>query len=321
MNTIEQQQKDFTWLSQEVSKIIHNATWYQAHGWEFLKLGLRITLFCLGFFVVAQNYWLSTIIGLLIMSYAHGGIAISGIHQARHQSFCQSYWCNRILGYLFSDFWVGQSNEWWHETHDLIHHPNTNIPSIDPPSFYFPWINRYVYFLFIPFLAVFWFYIKSAIYLWGRWQEFFLFLLTATAGWAFHIGLFTSIVSLPLAILYAYLLRSLFAPLFMHLAVFNHVGLDTPKKRLPWLYHQLLTTRNIKKSWFLTGLGGNAFVECHTEHHLFPNIPNHLLNKIRPLIKKFAEEHNYPYFEEKYFAVLAAAIRDYDKVFSVAERA
>lgn len=320
MLTISQQQRDFAELSTKVNALTRKLPWHRVYGWELLKFLLRLTLFAAGFFIFAQSYWFTRISGLLIMAYAHGSIAISGIHEARHQCFSKSYWANRIWGYIFSDFWVGQSNEWWHDTHVLIHHPNTNIPSIDPPSFYFPWINRYVYFFVIPFIAIIWLNIKSAIYLWRKWFKLALFMITNTLGWSFHIALFAIIVPLPYAILSAYLLRTIFAPLFVHLAVFNHVGLATPEKRFPWLYHQLLTTRNIKKNWFLTGLGGNAFVECHTEHHLFPNISNHLLNKIRPIVQAFAEKHHYPYFEEGYITVLRNAIRDYDQVFNVAER-
>ena len=159
------------------------------------------------------------------------------------------------------------------------------------------------------------------MYLWGKWLKLTLFLLIASIGWLFHIALFHLLLPLPLAIFCAYILRTLFAPLFVHLAVFNHVGLPTPETRMDWFTHQLTTTRNIQKNWFVTSLGGNAFVECHTEHHLFPNISNHLLNKIRPLIETYAKKYNYPYFEDSYFTVLKQAIRDYDQVFNVASKA
>lgn len=110
-------------------------------------------------------------------------------------------------------------------------------------------------------------------------------------------------------------MRSLFAPLFVHLAVFNHIDLENPKTKLPWIKHQTNTTRNLKRNWFLSGLGGSAFVECHVEHHLFPKLSNRMLLKIRPIVNKYLLKEGYAYFEETYFNCLKNCIKYYDEIF------
>lgn len=303
-------------LSERVQKIVRTLKWRHVYGVELLKFGLKLLGFIGSFWVFNHSHFLFRLVGMICMAYFFVSIAISGIHEARHGTFAHSNIANRIWGYFFSDFWTGQSNEWWHDTHVLIHHPNTNIPTINPPSFYFPWINRYAYFFIVPYLILPWIIIGSIKHIWKNGLKLALYMVFLISGLLAQFVLFLQAVPFWYAILSVYLFRSLFAPLFMHLAVFNHVGLATPEKRLPWLRHQLKTTRNIKKNWFLSGMGGNAFVECHTEHHIFPNLSNHILKKIRPIVKEYVEKLGYPYYEETYFEVLKGALRDYDKVFT-----
>ena len=153
---------------------------------------------------------------MLGMAYFFVSISISGIHEARHGTFAKSPTMNRIWGYIFPDFWTGQSNEWWHDTHVLIHHPNTNIPSINPPSFYFPWINRYVYFFAVPYLIFPWIVAGSLKHVWKQWDRLSLYIACLISGILAQLSLFLLVLPLGYALLSVYLFRSLFAPLFMH---------------------------------------------------------------------------------------------------------
>ena len=181
--------------------------------------------------------------------------------------------------------------------------------------FYYPGVNKYVYFFIVPYLVIFWLILNSVKFLWGKWGKLFFYLIVMMLGWVFYITLFSLVVSIEYAVLATFLMRTIFAPVFMHLAIFNHIGLDEPKKRLSWIPHQTKTTRNLKGNWFLKGIGGNAFVECHLEHHLFPNISNKMLAKIRPIVKRYLERKGYMYTDEGYFKVLSRCLKDYDKTF------
>jgi fatty acid desaturase 6 len=112
-----------------------------------------------------------------------------------------------------------------------------------------------------------------------------------------------------------FVMRSLFGPLFMHIAVFNHIGLDNPPAVLPWLPRQNETTRNVKPTLILTGLAGNAFLQCHIEHHLFPSFSHHLLKEVSPVVRQFMDEKGYKYRNESYWWCLKNCLEHYHEIF------
>jgi fatty acid desaturase len=174
-----------------------------------------------------------------------------------------------------------------------------------------------LYFFVTPFLVSFWLVYHSVEFLLEKKKSVVRYLALAGAGWAFFIYLFARLMPLGAAVATAFVMRSLFAPIFMHLAAFNHIGLDSPPVRQEWLPHQTITTRNLKPQWFLSGMGGNAFVECHLEHHLFPAVSNRTLSKIRPLVRKALERDGYAYIEVPYWTCLKDSLKYYDAFFTL----
>jgi fatty acid desaturase 6 len=307
----------FRELSAEVKEIFDRQSYWQAHGWELLIFAARVLLFALGYAVCCRlDHW-GRAAGVVLMSYAYYGIAITGVHESSHNAFVGSTRGNRLWLTFFSDFWSAQSGEWWHERHVIQHHHDTNIPGKDPPLYIYPWLDKYLYFFVTPFLVSFWLVYSSVEHLRIKKKSPAPYLALAASGWAFHIALFARIMPLGAAAAAAFVMRSLLAPIFMHLAVFNHIGLDNPARRPEWLPHQTRTTRNLNPHWFLTGMGGNAFVECHLEHHLFPAYSNRTLAKIRPLVRSYLEKNEYTYVEVPYWTCLKESLKNYDAFFSL----
>lgn len=312
---------NFAELSSKVNALLKRQSWFELHGRELLVLALRIALFTIGFLIFAQRGLLATIVGMITLSYAYYAIGISGTHESRHGAFSRSAWANRLWAYFFSDFWVNQSNEWWHWRHVLKHHVHTNIRDGEPTLFFFPWLPAIVYFFIAPFLVTAWLLLYSVKFLLRTPLKLLAFLVAASAGWVFHVALFMTILPLGSAILATLVMRSLFAPLFMHIAVFNHIALPQFNDKPSWLPHQVKTTRNLKRNWFLDGIGGNAFIECHLEHHLFPTLSNHMLAKIRPLVIEHLKREGHVYIEEGYFTVLRHCLKNYKTIFTDATAA
>lgn len=306
--------EDFISLSREVKAFFDRQTYLQAHGWELLIFGLRALLFAAGYALCFAPARPALWTGIGVMAYAYYGIGITGVHEASHKSFVRSAAGNRRWLLFFSDFWSAQSGDWWHYRHVVLHHVHTNVPSKDPPLFVYPWLDKYLYFFVTPFLVSFWLVFNSVAYLRESGKSVARYLVLMTAGWAFHVALFWRLLPLGAAVLAVFVMRSFFAPVFLHLAVFNHSGLDFPRARRAWLPHQTRTTRNLKRHWFLTGMGGNAFVECHLEHHLFPGLSNRILARIRPLVRGYLKKGEYDYVEEGYWACLADSLRHYDRL-------
>lgn len=307
--------RDFVELSLRVKAHADSRSWLQTHGGELAVFALRVALFCAGYALCARGGW-SLAGGIGVMAYAYYGIAITGVHEASHRAFVGSTAGNRRWLHFFSDFWSAQSGDWWHHRHVILHHAHTNVVEKDPPLFVYPWLDKYLYFFVTPFLVSFWLVWHSAAHLRAKGRGLGLYLVLAASGWAFHVALFRRYLPWGPALLAAFVMRSLLAPVFMHLAVFNHIGLDFPRARSAWLPHQTRTTRNLKAHWFLSGMGGNAFVECHLEHHLFPALSNRLLAEVRPIVREHLAKAGYDYVEEGYWSCLRRSLASYDAFFA-----
>ncbi len=307
--------KNFQLLSKEIQEVLNNQTWFQLHGFEWLFFLLRSIAFAAIFVCFALTDGWLRLLTLIPLSYLYYGIGITGTHETSHRAFTKSVRWNKIWSYFFSDFWASQSSAWWYNRHVKIHHAFTNIPSKEEMDFLYPWLNKYIFFFVAPYLVLGWLIVNSVRFLWGKWGEFIKFTTCMLLGIAFHLGLFLLFVPLPEALLYFFIMRSLFSPVFVHIATFNHIGLENPDIKPPWLPHQTRTTRNLKPHWFLTGMGGNAFIDCHIEHHLFPSISNRMLAKIRPITVKFLKREGYKYVEETYRSCLAYCLRNYKYIF------
>lgn len=303
-------------LSDKVRQIINKQNWFTMYGTEWAVFLLRAAGLGLGFWAFSLTGWIFKIIGLVVMSYFYFGIGITGTHEAGHRTLAKSVTWNKIWGYFFTDFLTAQSSLWWYDRHVIVHHVYPNVPSKEPNTYIFPWLNKYLYFFGMPYFINFWLVIHSLKFLWGKWKDVAVYLALTIAGWAFNIYLFSFIVPLPLAILSSYIMRSIFAPVFVHIAIFNHIDLDFLDKKEPWLPHQTKTTRNMKKGWFLTGMGGNAFVERHVEHHIFPSLSNRMLDKIHSVVKDHVQKEGYLYIEESYSQCLSRCLRNYKDIFS-----
>lgn len=308
-------EKAFLQLSIEVKKKMDKQRWLQLYGFEFIWFLVRLFILAMSFLLFINSGIWYKIIGMLGLSYTYYGIGISGNHEAGHRSLSPRVGVNKVWGYFFSDFWTAQSSLWWYHRHVLVHHVYTNMPEKEGTLFFYPWLNRYLYFFFVPFLVNFWLVVNSVIFLWRKWGNLALYLLCATLGWTVQILAFAYFMPFGQAILSAFIMRTLFAPIFVHIAVFNHIDLDNLDKKISWLPHQTRTTRNLKKHWFITGMGGNAFVQCHVEHHLFPKLSNRMLAKIRPLVKEYVIKEGFMYIEDSYWVCLKNCLDNYENIF------
>lgn len=313
---------DFQELSREIQAILKDLSWFDRYGMEWVKLGLRFLLFALGWAVFAiPVHGAFQLLGITMMSYAYIGICITGIHEASHQSLAISRRANRFWAIFFTDFWTSKSHIWWRWRHVETHHPHTNVVGEEPQPFYVPWMHKYLYFFVLPYVVVPWLFSSSLWHLRKRPKDLLQFVIIAILGYAFQASLFGVLgYSLGWSLFLVLVMRSIFAPIFLHLAVFNHIGLpyfDNDSSRPGWTELQTKTTRNIRPNWFLKGIGGNAFLDGHVEHHLFPSLSNHVIHRLRETIVIFLKKKGYLYREESYLACLRACLKHYAQIFDV----
>lgn len=310
----------FIQLSRAINQILEKNSWFARYGVEIIKMCLRVLGFALSFSLFFINTLWGDILGIIACSLFFYSISITGMHETRHNAFVASPRINKFLGYVFGDFWAGESNVWWFDHHVTDHHVYTNVTNHDEPYFNAPFIPAFVYLFIMPFLVVPFLWYKSVSYLRKTPAKQITFIIISLLGFASQIALLSTITTFPFAILYTYLIRSLFSPVFLHLALFNHISLPWFEQRPSWFPHQNETTRNISPNWMLSLLGGNAFVDRHIEHHLFPTLPNSMLQKIGNTVKEYSQKYNYQYLEERYITCLQFAWKNYKTLFTIVEK-
>lgn len=75
----------------------------------------------------------------------------------------------------------------------------------------------------------------------------------------------------------------------------NHKGMPILEDKLDFLRKQVLTSRNVRGSWFVDyALGG---LNYQIEHHLFPYMPMPNLRRAKPMVRAFCLERGISYHE------------------------
>lgn len=94
----------------------------------------------------------------------------------------------------------------------------------------------------------------------------------------------------------------------------NHIGMPLVQKdsRIGFLERQVLTSRNIKPSWFIDLMMGG--LNYQVEHHLFPSLARPQLKKARQLVIEFCKEKRIKYTEVSFSQGYASVIRHLNEV-------
>jgi fatty acid desaturase len=265
-----------------------------------------------GFVLLGNSWWTLAAAGFLALVF--GQVALVA-HDVGHRQVFRlrraSMWTGRIAGNLG----IGMGYGWWQDKHSR-HHANPNHEELDPdvtPDVLVWTRNQARAATGLPRLI-------------GRSQAYLFFPLLTLEGFNLHVAgvralanrslkqrraegllLFTHFalylaalfVVLPpgkavafLAVhqcLFGLYLGSIFAP--------NHKGMPTltGKDRPDFLRRQVLTSRNVRGSWFTDiALGG---LNYQIEHHLFPNMPTPQLRKAQPIVRGYCQELEVGYLE------------------------
>jgi fatty acid desaturase len=89
----------------------------------------------------------------------------------------------------------------------------------------------------------------------------------------------------------------------------NHKGMLTltAEEELDFLRRQVLTSRNVRGSWFVDLLLGG--LNYQVEHHLFPSMPRPSLRKAQHLVREHCKALHIPYVETSLLGSYVDAIR------------
>ena len=240
------------------------------------------------------------------------------VHDAGHRQVFISVRNNDWLA-LFFGWLLGMSPSWWIANHNM-HHNKPNDLEYDPhtaiPTLAFSEeqaaakqgimrnITRYQAFYFFPLLSLesFGARLAGVQFIARRAARYpVVEALGLTVHLSVYVLLLAFVMTLPQAIIFAFVHQSL-AGLYMG-SVFapNHKGMHIPgpDDDLDYIQRQVLTTRNMHPHPITDFWCGG--LNYQVEHHLFPTLPRNKLKSARRLVKPFCEQNGLPYHEVGFY--------------------
>ncbi|MGG7464134.1 MULTISPECIES: fatty acid desaturase family protein [unclassified Plantibacter] len=280
--------------------------------------------------LLGDSWWqllVAAIMGVILTQFAFLA------HESAHRQIFASGTLNDKVGVVLANFVVGMSYGWWMNKHTR-HHANPNTigrdPDIEKDTISFleedavesrglvRWITQRQGYLFFPLLlleglnlhrhgivAV----TQKAPFK-NRWLEIGLLVARfALLFWlvftVMPIGMGFAFLGVQVAVVGLYMGAS-FAP--------NHKGMPLipAGTRVDFLTRQILTSRNVRGSWFVDGFMGG--LNYQIEHHLFPNMPRPSLRRTQQIVQQFCAENDISYTQTTVFASYGMVIRYLNRV-------
>jgi len=297
-----------------------------------LKTLMVFSLYALCVVGIYSNYFQA---GVLLGIYAFLGYVCSlhGLnvaHDALHGSYFRSPILNKILGYAFDCNCT--SSFIWRLSHNTHHHIYTNIPGLDfdidkgsvlrfqptdPLYKYHYWQNWYALPIYC-LTSLNWGFYSDIIWMIKEYRkggvpngEFVLFFLLKVVHPFFLMVLPIFLLSVSwwvpiVGYLILHMISGVTSAIVFQLAHLvegvEFVGVDQ-KGGLPydWALHEMSTTANFAtKSRLVTFLVGG--LNFQVEHHLFPEICHVHYFWIADIVRRTAEDFNFPYKENLTFS-------------------
>ncbi|GHH47987.1 fatty acid desaturase family protein [Lentzea cavernae] len=295
------QASDFAQLAAEIKQAGLLA---RRRGYYFTRIGVNLAVYAaawVAFALLGDSWWqLAVAVVLAAMSTQ---LAFIG-HDAGHKQIFASKRWNEITGYFHSGL-VGVSYGWWNGKHNR-HHANPNHededPDVDISVLAFTqrqglakrgplrWIASHQAFLFFPLLllegfALHWHSIRYS----GRERYVMIANVVVYLGVVFWVlsPVYAVAFILVHQALWGFYMGCSFAP--------NHKGMPvlSAGHSLDFLRKQVLTSRNIRGSWFTDILLGG--LNYQIEHHLFPSMPRPNLKHAQSIVRNFCNQRGISY--------------------------
>lgn len=314
----------FSKLNEKVQTIVKNSSFWERCGIDLCVALTVIAFVPIAFRLLQNDNVIETILATIILGGCHSILTLKVSHTSLHGGVINLPPLGvDVLNRILVDFIGAYSSHMANSIHIDCHHPYTNIIGLgDSTAWKAPFLNRQIY-LFVmplmlpiitPFVAMHQLLVEEKAY-----KEFFKFLPVCLLGYAFHIYLFMNFANFTFigAISYIVLYRAVFKIPYIHLNIFQHIGLpmfsqkSRPKSRIYLMASGVL---NLDRNIILDLIFGHSLINCHVEHHLFPKLSDNMLLKIKPVVRAYLRDNGLPYHEDAYMNRLKDFYNRYDEL-------
>ncbi|XP_019321852.2 fatty acid desaturase 6 isoform X1 [Panthera pardus] len=292
-----------------VQDVVRTSSWWERHGVDCAILALSLLSVPAGFLSLRSENVLVLALGIIILGVCHYTLTVKGSHLATHGALTESKRWSRIWELFFVEVCSSFSAEYGKYGHVKMHHGYTNVLGLgDSSTWRLPCLNRYVYMFLAPLLIP----VLTPLVAVERLRKVELRSAVRTLG-LISLGLYahywlllnvSGFRSPGSALLCMFTTRSLLAHPYLHVNIFQHIGLPMfSRDKKPQRIHMMsLGVLNLPRLPVLEWAFGHSIVSCHVEHHLFPRLSDNMCLKVKPVVSRFLQEKRLPYNEDSYLA-------------------
>ena len=303
-----------------VKEVVSHSSWWDLYGIDLAIMFGNFALLPISYLLIGSGNIASFAMGYLLFSYIHATFTVKLAHAAIHNALaCSSPFWNRLLSIFFVEIWGGFTEEGSYEAHIQLHHPYTNVIGLgDSSSWRAPFLGRNTYLFFAPLFMQLFYPVIGLNMLAGRWRSQARFLFVTLFGHVMHICLFRYVAGLSVlgAILCNFTVRAVFSIPYIHVNIFQHIGLPMydVRKRPKRLYQLASAALNLPRNPLLDYSFGHSIISCHVEHHLFPRLSDNMCLRIKPVVSSYLKSNGLPYNEATYFSQLNKFYNNYNEL-------
>ncbi|XP_057710789.1 fatty acid desaturase 6 [Corythoichthys intestinalis] len=318
----EDEEESMKELKRKVEAVLKASSWWERTGLDCATLAAAFAI-CLpaGLLLLRSSDWPRWLCGLLLMGVVHAIVTVKGAHLSSHGALGHSLAAKRFWAIFFIEVCSSFSARAAQRAHINLHHPHTNVIGLgDSSTWKLPRLPRLVYLFLAPLTLP----IVTPVAALAQLGDTSAALLLRTLalillGVASHFWLLMAVSGFqsPLgAALCMLATRSMFSLPFVHVNIFQHIGLPMfgengrPARLLQMSHGVLNLPRNILLDWTF----GHSLISCHVEHHLFPFLSDNMCLKVKPLVSRYLADHNLPYQEDGYLSRLGLFFHKYQEL-------
>ncbi|KAM5216619.1 fatty acid desaturase 6 isoform 1-T1 [Hipposideros larvatus] len=296
-------------LEARVQDVVRASSWWERHGVDCAILALSLLALPPGFLCLRSENVLVFVLGITILGVCHYTLTVKGSHLATHGALTESKRWSKIWAFFFVEVCTAFPAEYAKYGHVKIHHGYTNVLGLgDSSTWRLPSLNRYVYMFLAPLLIP----IITPLVAVERLSNVERRTALRTLG-LISLGLYShywlllnvsGFKSPSSALVCMLITRSLLAHPFLHVNIFQHIGLPMfSRDKKPRRIHMMsLGVLNLPRLPVLDWAFGHSIISCHVEHHLFPRLSDNMCLKVKPVVSQFLHEKQLPYNEDTYLA-------------------
>ncbi|XP_040291649.1 fatty acid desaturase 6 [Bufo bufo] len=319
-NTIKENGASMRELSQMVQGVWKNSSWWERYGIDWSIFGLAFCMLPIGFLCLRSRSLFVCALGLFFLGLVHVVFTVKGGHMSSHRTLCQSRTWSKFWATFFMEVCSCIPVPCGEEGHVKLHHGYTNIIGLGDSSIWkVPYLSCGIYMfvapLALPIITV----LVGVKYVtqmplvramrslfcmaFGLWSHFQLLVHASGLSYSSALGCM-------------FLSRALLAIPFIHVNIFQHIGLPmfSPSNRPHRLQLMTNAVLNLPRNPILDWAFGHSIINCHVEHHLFPHLSDNMCLKVKPLVSKYVCDHNMPYHEDTYMSRLHLFLSNYNEL-------